>query len=178
MPDFAFRAMAATMALKDRILPTIDRRIEGFHVREGMTVVDYGCGPGRYTIRLARLAGDRGKVYAVDVQPLALAYVRRKMGEQGLTNVVPILASGYQTTIPDHVADMIFVLDMIFGVKEPLTLLGELHRICRHEGVLIVDDGHQPRARTIQMIQQSGVWTIEKQSRDHLRCVPVWKKAT
>jgi ubiquinone/menaquinone biosynthesis C-methylase UbiE len=177
MPDLAFRLMAATMAVKDQLFPTLNKRIEGFSIQSGMTLVDYGCGPGRYTTRFAKLLGDTGKVYAVDVHELALAYVRRKMREQGLRNIVPILASRYQTDIPDNVADMIFALDIIFGVKEPVTLLGELHRICCQEGVLIVDDGHQSRERTIQMIHQSGQWTIEQESRDHLRCVPVRNNA-
>ena len=67
------------MAVKDRLLPVVDKRIEGFQVQPGMTLIDYGCGPGRYTIRFARLVGDQGKVYAVDVQALALEYVRRTM---------------------------------------------------------------------------------------------------
>jgi len=84
-----------------------------------------------------------------------------------------VLARGYRTNIPDQTADMIFVLDMIFGVKDPSELLAEVHRLCRPQGRLIVDDGHQPRARTIQMINESGKWTIEKESRDHLECVPL-----
>ncbi len=173
MSNLSFRMMVALMAIQDRFFPYIDKRVAGFPIRPGMTVVDYGCGPGRYTVRLARLVGDQGRVYAVDVQPLALEYVRRKMQQQGLTNVVPVLASGYQAGIPDHAADMVFVLDMIFGVSDPSALLAEVHRICRRDGVLIVDDGHQPRRRTIEMIRQSGQWTIETESRDHLRCLPV-----
>lgn len=40
MPDLAFRMMAATMAVKDRLFQTIDRRVETFQIREGMTLVD------------------------------------------------------------------------------------------------------------------------------------------
>jgi ubiquinone/menaquinone biosynthesis C-methylase UbiE len=173
MPDFAFQAMAAVMAVQDRLFPRIDRRIEGFHIEKGMTVVDYGCGPGRYTVRFAQRVGDTGQVYAVDVQELALEYVKRRMQDQGLTNVVLVLARGYRADIPDHVADMVFALDMIFGVQEPRTLLAELHRVCRPDGVLAVDDGHQPRQRTIEMIHGSGKWRIDRERRDHLRCVPV-----
>ena len=102
MPDLAFRLMVATMAVKDRLLPVIDKRIEGFQVQPGMTLIDYGCGPGRYTIRFARLVGDQGKVYAVDVQALALEYVKRTMREHGLNNITPVLAHGYHASIPDH----------------------------------------------------------------------------
>jgi ubiquinone/menaquinone biosynthesis C-methylase UbiE len=177
MSDLAFRLMAAFMAAQDRLSSRIDRRIEGFHIQKGMTVVDYGCGPGRYTTRFAALVGEEGLVYAIDVQELALESVRCRMRDQGLSNIVPVLAVGYRTKIDDHVADMVFALDMIFGVNEPTSLLAELRRLCRQDGVLIVDDGHQRRERTLQMLRQSGEWTIEKESRDHLRCIPLRQDA-
>jgi ubiquinone/menaquinone biosynthesis C-methylase UbiE len=173
MPNLAFKIMAAIMAVQDRLFPRIDKRIEGFPLEQGMTVVDYGCGPGRYTTRFARLVGNKGMVYAIDLQDLALEYVIRQMQKQGLNNIPPVLAKGYRTNLPDHSADRIFMLDMIFSVKEPSELLAEVHRICRPDGKLIVDDGHQPRERTIQMIRQSGLWKLEKESRDHLECVSV-----
>lgn len=61
MPDFAFRMMSAVMALKDRLFPGLDRRVAGFGIQQGMTVVDYGCGPGRYAIRFAKLVARKGK---------------------------------------------------------------------------------------------------------------------
>jgi ubiquinone/menaquinone biosynthesis C-methylase UbiE len=83
MSDFAFKMMSVIMSLKDWLFPGLDQRIAGFGIREGMTVVDYGCGPGRYTTRSARLVGERGKVYAVDVQELALETVKQKIKTQG-----------------------------------------------------------------------------------------------
>lgn len=172
MPDFAFRMMNAVMELKDRLFPSVDKRVAGLGILPGMTVVDYGCGPGRYAIRFAKLVGMPGKVYAVDVQELALESVKRKMKEQAINNVIPVLASGYKTSIPDHVADMAFALDMFFGVTDPAALLAELHRIVKPDGVLILDDGHQSRAKTLEKINGSGKWEIKEASRDHLRCVP------
>jgi len=172
MPDFAFRMMSATFTLKDWLFPGLDKRIEGFGIREGMTVVDYGCGPGRYTTRFSKLVGERGKVYAVDVQELALETVKRKMKAQGLTNVIPVLARGYETDIPDQVADMAFALDMFFGVSDPVALLAEIHRIVRPDGVLILDDGHQPRESTLEKVNRSGKWEIKEASRDHIRLIP------
>lgn len=173
MPDFAFRMMSAVMALEDWLFPRLDKRVAGFGIREGMTVVDYGCGPGRYTLRFARLVGGEGKVYAVDVlQALALEYVRQKMQANRLKNIIPVLADGYKTDIPEHSADMAFALDMFFGVSDPVALLAELHRIVRPEGILILDDGHQSRERTLEKLAWSGKWEIAEASRDHLRCIP------
>jgi len=61
MPDFAFRMMSVTIALKGWLFLGVDKRVAGFGIQEGMTVVDYGCGPGRYTTRFAKLVGERGK---------------------------------------------------------------------------------------------------------------------
>ncbi len=178
MSDAAFRLMAFTMALQDRLLPRIDGRIGAFPIRPGMTVADYGCGPGRYTTRFARAVGNAGRVYAVDVKELALEYVRRRARCGGLSNVVPVLASGYKAGIPGHTVDIVFALDMIHSVKEPLALLKELFRICKREGVLIIDDGHQPRERTVRAISESGLWRIAEESDDHLKCKPIGRPAS
>jgi ubiquinone/menaquinone biosynthesis C-methylase UbiE len=172
MPDWAFQMMSATFTLKDWLFPGVDKRVEGFGIQEGMTVVDYGCGPGRYTIRFAKRVGERRKVYAVDVQELAIETVKRKMTSLGLKNIIPVVAKGYATGIPDHIADMVFALDMFFGVREPSALLAEIHRIVRPTGVLILDDGHQSRQKTLEKLNKSGKWEIVEASRDHLRCIP------
>lgn len=173
MPDIAFRLMSAVMTLKDFLYPTVDKRVLTFGIREGMTVVDYGCGPGRYTTRVAKLVGRNGRVYAVDVQELAVEAVKRKMAAQGLGNIVPVLVKGYDTGLPDKQADMVCVLDMFFGLREPTTFLREVYRITKPEGVLIIDDGHQSRQSTLQKIQASGCWRVTEETRDHLTCRPV-----
>ena len=48
-------------------------------VREGMTVLDLGCGPGYFTIDLARLVGESGRVIAVDLQEGMLRKLRDKI---------------------------------------------------------------------------------------------------
>ena len=94
------------------------------------------------------------------------------MEAQGLKNIISVLADGYQTEIPDQSADMAFALDMFFGVSDPVALLAELHRIVRHEGVLILDDGHQSREKTLEKLGWSGKWEVMQANREHLRCIP------
>ena len=38
-------------------------------VKRGMNICDMGCGNGFYTLQLAKMVGDRGHLYAVDIQP-------------------------------------------------------------------------------------------------------------
>lgn len=172
MSDIAFRLMSIAFNAVDFLHPYIDKRVTTFGIRQGMTVVDYGCGPGRYTIHFSRLVGETGKVYAVDIHELAIEAVKRKIARYQLQNVVPILASGYHSTIPDHMADVVCALDMFFAIQRPTEFLEELNRITRQDGVLIIDDGHQPRERTRKNILESGYWVIWEETRDHLKCRP------
>jgi ubiquinone/menaquinone biosynthesis C-methylase UbiE len=172
MSDRAFQVMTVLFDVQDFLFPYIDRRVKCFGLCEGMTVVDYGCGPGRYTTRFAQIVGLTGRVYAVDIQPLAIAAVQKKMAKLGLANVVPLLAHGYDSGVPDHVADVVCAIDMFFSVRDPTAFLGELKRMAKPDGVLVIDDGHQPRAVTKRSILDLGHWAITEQTRDHLKCKP------
>jgi ubiquinone/menaquinone biosynthesis C-methylase UbiE len=173
MSDVAFRLMNATFTLIDLFSTKIDQRVLTFGIQDGMTVIDYGCGPGRYATRFSKLVGESGKVFAIDIQPLALEAVKRKMQQQGRHNIVPVLTDGYNTGLPDHAADIACVIDMFFGVKDPSALLREVHRIIKTEGTLVIDDGHPSRATTLQKIKAATGWRIIEETRDHLKCKPV-----
>lgn len=172
MPDFAFRAMSWIMELQDRFSSKIDRRVTTFGIETGMTVVDYGCGPGRYTVRFARLVGAMGKVYAIDVQELALAAVRRKAASLSLANITPVLVNSYDTGLPEGCADVVCAIDMFHGISAPTTFLQEVHRLTKPDGYLILDSGHQPHAAALKKIQASGCWQVVADTPDHFKCQP------
>ena len=54
------------------------------YVHEGDTVLDVGPGMGYFSIPLARIVGDKGKVIAADVQAPMLAALRKRVQKQGL----------------------------------------------------------------------------------------------
>ena len=173
MSDTSFRLMNLTFNVIDFFSPYVGKRAHSFNLQPGMSVVDYGCGPGRYTIQFAQIVGETGKVYAVDIQELALEAVSSKTSRYRLTNIQPVLAHGYNTALPTGIADRIFALDMFFGIKQPNEFLAELKRLLKPDGLLIIDDGHQSRATTRQKILASGLWKIELKTKDHLECRPV-----
>jgi len=172
MPDISFRLMNYLFHIIDFIYPYIDRRVKKFGVKEGMTVVDYGCGPGRYTTRLAKLVGEKGGVFAIDIHELAIKAVKKKINRYGFKNIEPILINGYNSTLPDYTADMVCVIDMFFIIQRPSEFLSELKRISKNDGTLIIDGGHEPRSVTKEKILDSGFWDIYKETKDHLKCRP------
>jgi ubiquinone/menaquinone biosynthesis C-methylase UbiE len=172
MTDMQYRLMVFTMNLIDIFISHIEKRVNGFGIRPSMTVVDYGCGPGRYTVHYSRLAGRQGKVYALDIHPMAMDLVRQKMDRFGLDNVEPRLAQGYDSGLPDATADLVTAIDMFFAIRDQTAFLAELKRIAKPDGILILDDGHQPRSHTKAQIAAAGSWTIIAESKDHLTLKP------
>jgi ubiquinone/menaquinone biosynthesis C-methylase UbiE len=172
MPDGHFRLMSLAFRIRDRIHPP-EKMLTTFGIRKGMAVVDYGCGPGSYIKTVSDLVGPDGTVYAVDVHELAIESVTRRIEAERLANVVPALAKGYDSGLPDSAADLVYALDMFFMIEDTDTFLAELRRIAKPDGTLIIDDGHQSREKTRRAIRESGSWTIEEEKREYLRCRPV-----
>ncbi len=61
--------------------------IEHLDLEPGMVVLDFGCGPGRVTLPLARQVGETGEVVAVDIQAGMLDRARNKARAAALTNI-------------------------------------------------------------------------------------------
>jgi ubiquinone/menaquinone biosynthesis C-methylase UbiE len=171
MPGLCFRMMAATMQIRDLLRPP-RRILDTMGIREGMCVVDYGCGPGSYIGRASELVGENGRVYAVDIHELAFASVTKRIGKDRLGNVIPVLAKGYDSGIPGGTADLVYALDMFHMVDDPAAFLEELRRIAKPDATLIIDDGHQLREKTHSLIRSSGAWVIEEERAEYLRCRP------
>jgi len=103
---------------------------------------------------------------------VAIDAVKKKIEKYSLRNVEPLLARGYDSTIPDHTADVVCAIELFFVIKSPAEFLGELRRITKRDGRLVIDDGHQPREETKRKILESGHWTICEETDDHLKCTP------
>ena len=70
-------------------------KILGPFIRPGDTCIDIGCGPGFFTLPMAAMAGDTGKIIAVDIQERMLERLMRRAAAVGLDGrIVPRLATG------------------------------------------------------------------------------------
>ena len=136
------------------------RRLEKFPLKEGMAVVDYGCGPGRYTLPIARLVGTEGKVFAVDIHPLAISAVRKKAARESLANIEALLVDSYNTGIQSSSIDLVLLVDTLHLIGDYDALFREIHRILKQDGVLFMDPGHMKISRAREIVEGSGLFTI------------------
>ncbi len=71
MSDFKFKAMSFIFKIRDIISPP-QNILKEANIKSGYSILDYGCGPGAYTIIAAKIVGETGKVYALDIHKLAI----------------------------------------------------------------------------------------------------------
>ena len=62
--------------------------IKKINIKAGQTILDYGCGIGSFTFPAARLVGEKGKVYALDKQPLIIGKIKERAQKEGFHNRV------------------------------------------------------------------------------------------
>ena len=110
-------------------------------VTAGSTVVDYGCGPGLFTLAAARLVGSGGTVYAVDLEPRMVELARRRAAEAGLANVRAVTSDGVRAALPDGVADFILCVQIMhYHAKreDRVAVACDLRRLLKAEGRVII----------------------------------------
>ena len=86
--------------------------IEALGLKPGMTVCDLGAGSGYYSIRMAQRVGAQGKVYAVDIQPGMIKLLEKRIKDEKLKNIVPVLSTANDPKLPDNEIDLMILVDV------------------------------------------------------------------
>jgi len=158
-----FRLMAFTYRLRDLLSPPMNV-LKELDIRQGFWVLDYGCGPGSYIVPLASLVGGSGRVYAVDVHPIAIRMAQATASKRLLTNV-KIIQSNRDTRLPDSSIDVALLYDILHELDKPDDVLGELHRVLKPGGILSVSDHHMNEADILLNVTSGGLLRFSTRDR-------------
>jgi ubiquinone/menaquinone biosynthesis C-methylase UbiE len=169
---FAYNLMVTSYRIED-LFHKPGRQIKDFGIRKGDTVVDYGCGPGRHLKTASDLVGSTGRVYAADINLIALEHAQKRIQKEGLLNIVPYLIENDACGIPGNCADVVYALDMFHRVGNTNAFFSELFRLIKNTGVLYLEDGHQARRKTLEKVQASGQWKLGGEKAGHVILKPL-----
>jgi len=109
-------------------------------VREGMLVLEPGCGMGYYTLDLARLVGPSGRVVAIDLQERMLAGLRRRARRAGLLERIETRLVGQTQLGIDDLAgrvDLMLAIYMVHELIEVRSFFAEARRALKPGGRLL-----------------------------------------
>ncbi len=155
-----FTFMTFIFRIRDYFKPP-RRVLENNGVSTGMQVLDYGSGPGSFSVAAAQLIGATGKVFAADMNPQAIEMVQKKARKHGLGNI-EIIQTDCKTSISAQTIDFVLFLDTLHFIANPPELLREFHRVLKVNGALLFDDHHLGEAGN-DIITKSGLFTLKKQ---------------
>ncbi|PYB68359.1 class I SAM-dependent methyltransferase [Thermoplasma sp. Kam2015] len=110
-----------------------DKIIKQLPIGPGSDIVDLGCGPGFFTIPLAKETD--GKVYAIDASDEMIDILKGRI--DGHSNVIPIKSRAEKLPLPDHSADLVFIANAFHDFDDKDAVLDEIYRVLRDDGYLV-----------------------------------------
>ena len=125
-------------------------------VKKGQAVLEVGCGPGFFTVPAADMVGETGRVCALDINPLAIAHVRKKAEAAGASNVELLRADAAKTGLPDQSFDMVFVFGLAHAIGGMRPMMVELHRLLKPGGTLAVEGRVVPPSALFRPLKRQG----------------------
>ncbi len=129
-----FRIVSFILKIRDVFYPP-KYILKDVGIRPGVCVLDFGCGPGSYSIATAELLAGTGKVFAIDMHPLAIKKVNQTAQKKKLKNIETIL-SDCDTGLPSNSVDIVLLYYIFNDLEKPEKVLHELYRVLKPQGVL------------------------------------------
>jgi len=132
-------------------------------LKEAQRVLEIGCGPGFFTLAAAKIVGEKGKVFALDVNPVAIEDVQRKIEARGLKNVETLLCDAGKTGLPDESVDVAFLFGVIHDIDGLDTVVREMHRVLKGEGVLVMQKPSQwSEKKLLQPMTENSLFLLKE----------------
>ncbi len=163
MSRVGFKLMSLIFKVRDLLLPRLEVLKEA-GIGSGFSVLDFGCGPGGYIMPLIELVGPSGKIYALDIHPLAILEVKKIATRKGVDNIETI-ESDCSTGLPDNCVDTVLLYDVFHGLARPDDVLREIHRILKPDGTSSFSDHHMKQEKVLTRMTGAGIFRFVRKGR-------------
>ena len=142
--------MGYVLANPLRTLYQNPKKILGSYIKAGMKVLEIGPGMGFFSIPMARMVGNKGKIICVDVQDQMLRRLRKRAQKNGLNHIIETWqCSSSSLAVKDQKGRIDFALAfaVVHEIPDQNNLLGEIYDSLRSQGILFVAE---PRGHVIR----------------------------
>ncbi|MDQ1253905.1 MAG: hypothetical protein QG646_3111 [Euryarchaeota archaeon] len=119
-------------------------KIVGGYVKAGQTALDLGCGPGFFSLAMAEMVGEKGKVISVDIQEEMLQMVKNKSKQQGLDSRIILHKAQSDKLGISEMVDFALAFYMVHEVPDKRSFLNEVASHIKPEGrfLIVEPKGH------------------------------------
>jgi ubiquinone/menaquinone biosynthesis C-methylase UbiE len=162
-PAPAFIGRLLDSGYRRRIQPPA-QLIERSGIKKGMQVLDLGCGSGAFTTFLARAVGQKGKVYALDIQADMLKQLENKLSKpenKDIKNIKLIEGNAYELPFDDNSLDLVNMVTVLQEIPDRSRALQEVKRVLKQGGLLAVtelfpDPDYPWKSTTVKLGKEAG----------------------
>ena len=150
--------------------------MDRLHLGAGDIVADIGAGSGFFTTPFSSRVGEKGLVFAEEIQIEMINYISRKVEEQELKNIRVIFGKPEDPSLLDNFFNLVFLANTYHELEKPFLMLENIKKDMRHSGRLAIIDwdpakqspfgppieAKVPESTIIKEVERSGFELIEK----------------
>lgn len=135
--------------------------LKNLAVQPGTVIADIGAGSGYHSTLLSKMVGN-GKVYAVDVEPEMIAYMKDRIKLEGYKNIIPVLSTEQKVSLPANSIDVMLLVDVYHEFSFPYEMTLSMLEALKPGGKLVLvefraEDPNVPIKTIHKMSEQQSV---------------------
>lgn len=111
--------------------------IKNMQLKQGMNVADIGAGSGYHSRLISKQIG-KGNVFAVDVEPAMLVYLKQRIDQENLSNITPVLGTSISVSLPNESVDMMLLVDVYHEFSHPYEMGQSMFNALKPNGKLVL----------------------------------------
>ena len=111
--------------------------LKNLAVQPGTAIADIGAGSGYHSTLLSKMVGT-GKVYAVDVEPEMIAYLKARIKLEGHKNIIPVLSTEQKVSLPANSIDIMLLVDVYHEFSFPYEMTLSMLEALKPSGKLVL----------------------------------------
>ncbi len=141
-------------------------RMLGPYIAEGMTVLDVGCGMGYFSLGMARMVGERGRVFSIDIQDEMLERVRARAEKNGLSGrIATVRCVPEKIGCPEPV-DFALAFWMVHETPQKKQFFSEVRSSLKNDGLFLMVEpkfhvGRRQYLSVIEEARETGLRPVE-----------------
>jgi 2-polyprenyl-3-methyl-5-hydroxy-6-metoxy-1,4-benzoquinol methylase len=141
------------------------------YIQAGMTVMDVGCGMGFFSIGMAKMVGEKGRVIAVDLQPKMLAVTKRRALRANVANRIKTRLCQPDDVRVEEAVDFILTFWMVHEVQNKIQFFSQLNSTLVPNGKLLIAEPkmHVAAAQFLRILETAQSLGLKLQGQPAIR---------